>query len=532
MNRRQTLTGMGALGMSLMATHSPAAGKTPYVVTTLGPVTGQVTSGVSVFLGLRYGQDTAQVRFQPPRRPEVWREAVAADRYGPACPQQSTPDPYGKSEDCLFLNVWTPEASARHRRPVMVYLHGGAYNNGSGSDALYDGTNLALRGDVVVVTINHRLNAFGYLYLSRIERLLTGQSGPLRYSGNTGQMDILLALEWIRDNIAAFGGDPDNVMLFGQSGGGAKIATLMATPSAAGLFHKAATMSGQQVTASGPGNATLRATAFLEALGLKADVAGLAAVQTLPAETLVAALKVTDPVIGSGSAYFGPVLDETHLLRHPFYPDAAPQSLHIPMMIGNTHDETRAFLGGNEANHHLTWEDLPAKLPPQYRVDIDPWRVIDTYRRLYPDMSASDVFFAATTAGRSWRGAIIEAEERAKAGAPAYVFQTDWQSPKDGGKWGAPHTIEIPLIFRTTSVASAVTTDSPEARQMADLFSDAFIAFARTGSPQTEALPQWVPYGMARRETLLMDIPPTLAYDPRGEERKLFETVPFIQQGT
>lgn len=532
MNRRQTLAGLSALGVSISTSHAGAAGKRPKVITTLGPVEGQVKSGVSVFLGLRYGQDTGPARFQPPRRPEVWRDVAKADRYGPACPQQSTPDAYGKSEDCLFLNVWTPEAQARVKRPVMIYLHGGAYNNGSGSDPLYDGTNLALRGDVVVVTINHRLNAFGYLYLSRIERLLTGQEWPLRYSGNTGQMDILLALEWIRDNIAAFGGDPANIMLFGQSGGGAKIATLMATPSAAGLFHKAATMSGQQVTASGPGNATLRATAYLEALGLKADGDGLAKVQVLPMEALMEALKAPDPVIGSGSMYFGPVVDETHLMRHPFYPDAAPQSLHIPMMIGNTRDETRAFLGGNAANHSLTWDDLPTKLPPQYRVDIDPWLVIDTYRRLYPDMTPSQVFFAATTAGRSWRGAIIEAEERAKAGAPAYVFQTDWQSPKDGGKWGAPHGIEIPLIFRTTHEASSVTTDSAEARQMADLFSDAFVAFARTGSPQTQALPQWVPYGMEKRETMLMDLPPALAPDPRGEERKLFEKVPFIQQGT
>lgn len=533
MNRRETLLGLSALGA--VATANPAQARkiaAPEVTTTAGRVRGRVIGGVSVFLGLRYGADTGRARFQPPQKPAPWKGYVDATQYGPASPQQSTPDTHGKSEDCLFLNVWTPSANPKTKRPVMVYLHGGAYNNGSGSDPLYEGTNLCLKGDVVVVTINHRLNAFGYLYLARLEREILGRAGPLALSGNAGQLDIILALEWVRDNIAAFGGDPGNVMVFGQSGGGAKIATMMATPSAKGLFHRAATMSGQQVTASGPGNATQRAVAFMATLGLKPDAEGLKAIQTLPMADLMAALKTKDPVIGSGSLYFGPVLDEAHLFRHPFYPDAPSQSHHIPMIIGNTRDETRGFLGGNPANHALTWDDLPAKLPPQYRVDIDPYLVIETYRKLYPDMTPSEVFFAATTAGRSWRGAIIEAEERAKAGAKTYVYQLDWQSPKDGGRWGAPHTLDIPLVFRTTATPDSLSTDSAEARQMAEIMSDAFIAFARTGSPQTAGLPAWTSYSLEKRETMLMDVPPVLANDPRGDERKLFEKVPFIQQGT
>uniref|UniRef100_UPI0026048DB5 carboxylesterase family protein n=1 Tax=Asticcacaulis sp. TaxID=1872648 RepID=UPI0026048DB5 len=186
----------------------------------------------------------------------------------------------------------------------------------------------------------------------------------------------------------------------------------------------------------------------------------------------------------------------------------------------------------NPAFQNLTWEDLPEKLPPNYRVDIDPWHVIDTYRKLYPQMTPTDVYFAATTAGRSWRGAIIEAEERAKVGAKTFVYQADWKTPKDGGRLGAPHTIDIPLVFRTTAVPDAISTDSPEARRMADLFSDAFIAFARNGSPQTSALPDWTPYSLPERQTMLMDLTPQMANDPRGEERKLFEKVPFIQSGT
>lgn len=528
MHRRHVLTGLTAVSAAALVTPVSAKGRNPRVTTRTGIIEGFVKGGISTFLGIRYG--TAG-RFQPPVAPPISKAVYKADRYGLSSPQGGKAD-IGISEDCLFLNVWTPDASPKQKRPVMFYIHGGAYNGGSGSDPLYDGTNLSAHGDVVVVTVNHRLNVFGYLYLARFERMTSGAPGPLRFSGNCGQMDLHLALAWVRDNIAAFGGDPDNVMVFGQSGGGAKIATMMATPAAKGLFHKCATMSGQQVTASGPGNASLRAEAFLKTLGLKPDADGLAAVQTLPMQALVDALKTTDPVIGKGSVYMGPVLDETILFRHPFYPDAPAQSHHIPMIIGNTKDETRAFLGGNPKNFDLTWDDLPAKLPPEYRVDIDPYVVIDTYRKLYPTMSPSDVFFAATTAGRSWRGAIIEAEERAKSGATTYVYQENWPTPKDGGKLGAPHTIEIPLVFRNTAVDGAITTNSAEAQKMADLFSDAFIAFARTGSPQTPTLPEWKPYTLPNRETMLMDIKPEMANDPRGEERKLFEKVPFIQQGT
>ena len=529
MNRRETLIGLGAAVIAAPARAQSA----PVVTTTNGRVRGQRKGGVSVFLGLRYGADTGRARFQPPARPEPWRDVAAADRYGAAAPQAGSPDDGLQSEDCLFLNVWTPEASPAKKRPVMVYIHGGAYNTGSGSDPLYDGTNLALRGDVVVVTLNHRLNSFGYFYGARLERLASnGQPGVLRSSGNAGQMDLHLALEWVRDNIAAFGGDPGCVMAFGQSGGGAKIATMMATPAAKGLFHRAATMSGQQVTASGPGNATLRAQAYLKALNLKDDADGLARLQTLPVAALIDALRATDPVIGHGGLYFGPVLDETVLFRHPFWPDAPEQSRDVPMMIGNTHDETRAFLGNDPHNFELTWDELPARLPREYRVDVDPYLVIATYRRLYPGITPSDLFFAATTAGRSWRGAVEEDEARARQGAPAFAYQVDFGSPRDGGKYRAQHMIDIPLVFRNTAVPGSLSGDGPDARRMADLFSDAFIAFARTGSPRTPALPAWAPYSLERRETMLMNVTPQLADDPRGEERKLFSKVPFVQQGT
>ena len=253
--RRRLLlaVGLGA-GVTLAGALPRAYAAAPATVvasTGHGRVRGVSEQGVHTFKGIRYGADTAATRFQPPSPPAPWRGVADALAYGASAPQRGAEGP--GSEDCLFLNVWTPALDGAARRPVLVYFHGGGYDNGSGSDRLYDGTRLCRRGDVVVVTVNHRLNAFGYLYL--------GLLGDTRHaaSGNAGQLDLVLALQWVRANIARFGGDPGNVTVFGQSGGGAKIATLMAMPAARGLFHKAWTMSGQQVTAAGPRAATQRA---------------------------------------------------------------------------------------------------------------------------------------------------------------------------------------------------------------------------------------------------------------------------------
>jgi len=516
--RRDLLIGLGAGALASGVHAQPAS---PIAQTRHGPVRGAVDNGILVFKGVRYGADTGPRRFQPPAPPTPWTEVRDVLAYGPASPQRGLREP--TSEDCLFLNVWTPTLRDGRRRPVMVYIHGGAYSSGSGSAALYDGVRLCRRGDVVVVTLNHRLNAFGYAYLARLVPELAD-------SGNAGQLDLILALQWVRDNIAEFGGDPGRVMVFGQSGGGAKIATLMATPAAAGLFHRAATMSGQQVTASGPGNATRRTLAWLDALKLKPEQAR--EVLTLPVERLLEAQGAEDPVLGFGGLYFGPVLDERSLKRHPFYPDAPAQSAKIPMIIGNTHDETRAFLGGDASNFSVTWDQLPAKLnPANMRVDIDPGTVIAEYRRLYPAYSPSDVLFAATTAARSWRAAIIEAEERAKAGTPAFVYQVDWVSPKEGGRLGAPHMTDIPLVFDNVAQPGS-RAEGPTAQPMADRMSAAFIAFARTGDPNCKAIPRWEPYALPRRQTMVFDNQTRMVDDPRGAERRLFAKVPFVQAGT
>ena len=523
-SRRRVLAN-GLAASALLSTKGFAAQSAdrPVAMTSNGPVRGYTNSGVKVFKGVRYGADTGPLRFEKPAAPAPWSDVAEAVDYGAACPQSGDREPV--SEDCLFLNVWTPALGDGGKRPVMVYFHGGAYNSGSGSHPMYDGAHLVNKGDVVVVTVNHRLNAFGYLYLP----MLNGGAFP--DSGNAGIWDLVLALEWVRDNAEAIGGDPSRVMVFGQSGGGAKIATMMAAPSAKGLFHSAATMSGQQVTASGPLNATKRASAYLDALSIApGDVAAL---KTAPVEKLVEALSISDPINSDLGLYFGPVLDERFLMQHPFWPEAPAQSASIPMILGNTHDETRNLIGRREPDaFDMSWEALPARLAHHMRVDISPDEVVDMYRHVYPDYSAADVFFAATTAGRSWRGQVEESDARARQGAPTWVYQMDLGSPNDGGKWGAPHAFDIPLAFGTIGAEGSITGTGRDARRVSDQLSQAFINLARYGDPNHDGLPTWDQHTLPDRETMVFDAKTRLVNDPRREERELFAKVPFIQWGT
>lgn len=520
--RREILKAGAGLASALGTVPLFAQSGAPVVTTAHGKVRGFSENGIQTFKGVRYGADTAPRRFESPARPQPWEETVDCLEYGASAPQRGTAETI--SEDCLFLNVWTPSIDDGRKRPVMFYIHGGAYNHGSGSSPLYDGSALARKFDVVVVTVNHRLNAFGYLYLQRL--------APDRFpdSGNGGQLDLVLALQWVRDNIGAFGGDPNRVLAFGQSGGGAKIATMMAMPAAKGLFQRAASMSGQQVTASGPANATERTLAYLDTLGVKPNE--VTRLTTMPMEQLVQGLDARDPVLSyDASVYFGPVLDMRSLMRHPFYPDAAPQSAHIPMIIGNTHDETRAFLR-EPAYYELRWEDVPGLLIPNMRVDIRPEYVVAEYRRLYPDYTPSQVFFAATTAARSWRGAIIEAEERARQdGADTFVYQLDFPSPLKP-ELGAPHTFDIPLVFGNLDAPGSIAGTGEEAVAVSLMMSEAFTNFAATGVPSGNALPGWTPYSLPDRPTMIFDVEPRMDNDPRGAERRIFERVPYVQPGT
>lgn len=519
--QQAALIGAATSAPRLLATAGEA---TTLAKTRSGRVAGYRDHGMQVFKGIRYGADTAPRRFRPALQESAWRGVRDATQPGASAPQNGNDGP--GSEDCLFLNVCTPALRDGGKRPILFYIHGGGYNNGSGSNPLYDGVRLCRRGDVVVVTVNHRLNAFGYLYLAE----LGGED--FQHSGNVGQLDLVQALQWVREHAQEFGGDAGNVTVFGQSGGGAKIATLMAMPAARGLFHRAWTMSGQQVTAAGPRAADQRARIYLQALGLgEGDIEPL---RSLPMGALLRAQSVRDPSrVEDSGLYFGPVMDGQDLPRHPFWPDAPAQSAQIAMVIGNTRDETRAFLGNGPANFALHWDDLPDKLAVHQFVDIAPEVVIAEYRRLYPDYTPSEVFFAATTAGRSWRGAVEELEVRARQGANTWAYQLDWHpGGEEGERLRAFHTLDIPLVFDNIRQPGSRTGDSEQAQRVADAMSDALLAFARSGDPRTGATAGWSPYSLERRETMLFGATPSMQNDPRGGERRLYQRAPFIQRGT
>lgn len=538
MNRRDLLknfvycTGTALASRAFAQTASHPSYAFSEVRLTTGRARGFLDRSVHVFQGIPYGADTAHHRFMPAVSPAGWTGVRDLNHFGPRAPQTAShhrdqagyhmpPELGSVSEDCLYLNVWTTGLRDGRKRPVMVYIHGGAYSSGSANNVLYDGVNLCRRGDVVVVTVNHRLNLFGYLYLA-------GLAKGFEDSGNVGMLDLVLALQWIRDNIEEFGGDPKRVLIFGQSGGGAKCATLMGMPAAHGLFHRVLTMSGQQITASRPESATARTLKVLEALSL--PVSRIDDLRIVPMEKLIA--------VSHAAGYYGPVHDGRSVPRDPFDPDAPPLSADIPMILGNTHDETRYLIGTSDpSTFTLTWETLPDKLAhhAQFLGTLKLDDVIRQYRALYPAYSPTDVFFAVTTASRSWRGQLIEAERRAaqpRAAAHSWVYELDWVTPLDGGKWGAPHTLDIPLFFETVDVADGMTGNGPEAKRLAALMSETAITFAQTGNPNHPRIPEWRPYDLKDRLTMSWNVPPNLVSDPRGAERKLIEQIPYTQPGT
>ena len=489
------------------------------VDTTAGRWRGSVEDGIHAFRGIRYGADTASRRFLPPIAPKPWTGVRDALEFGAIAPQ---PGNRPGTEDCLHLNVWTPGLRDNAKRPVMVWFHGGAYSSGTSNEIETYGARLSRRGDVVVVTVNHRLNAFGYLYLAEFG------GADLADSGNAGMLDLVLALQWVRDNIAEFGGNKDNVTIFGHSGGGAKSAVLMAMPAAKGLFHRVATHSGQQITASRQTTASTNARALLTALNL--EPSKVDALRTIPMEQLIK--------VSRAPAYLGPVKDGRSLPRDPFDPDAPPLSAHIPMILGNTHDETRVLIGrGDPSLFTLTWDTLQAKLEANspFMGSLDRADVIRKYREWHPEYTPADVFFSATTDSRSWRGQVIEADRRAaqpQGSAPTWVFQFDWQTPIDGGKWKAHHGLDVPFIFDNAAITPNMVGTGEDQLKLAELMSRTWIQFARTGNPNVSGLPEWPAFDLKRRATMVFNTQTKVVDDPRGNERRLFGQVPYVQPGT
>jgi para-nitrobenzyl esterase len=566
---RRDLLRSGAAGTALLLLPKVMQGlqdTNPVAKTNAGMIRGHVVDGINMFRGVPYGMDTVKTRFMAPKPVEPWKDVRNCFTWGPRTIQPYSPptpphpaasnngvqtppvqhergyymppDEGEESEDCLNLNVWTPNLRDGKKRPVMVYFHGGGYTYGTVNSVLYDGTRLAKRGDVVVVTVNGRLNAFGFLYLAA----LGGES--FADSGMAGQLDLVLALQWIHDNIVEFGGDPSRVLVFGQSGGGGKCSTLMAMPPAKGLFHRVVCMSGQLIAGAPPERATERARAVLKALNL--EPGNIDAIRTMPLQQIREAAR-------AGGNY-GPVADGRSLPTGPFWPQAAAQSLDIPLIMGNTHDETR-FLGGVPGVNlfALEWDDAPAGTNATHEYnntqgiihalkaggplmhDFNPVEVVAKYRSWYPEYSPTDVYFQITTDMRVWRSEQVAATKRAEDPESAkrtWLYQVDWVSPAAHGRYKAPHTMDLPFAFDNVAIAPGMVGGSPEeqtrAQALADAVSESYIAFAKTGNPNNAKVPHWPHFDLQDRPTMIFDDKVRIENDPRKEERLLIEQVPYV----
>lgn len=548
-NRRvamQTAVGIGSLSSVASSATIPCKSArsvsphNPVVEITTGKVRGFTTDGVAVFRGIPYGASTTGAnRFMPPVKPEPWTGVRNCLSYGHSCPQGGTGvienDSGGRStsednfllyrtggwvrgEDCLRLNVWAPSGSSSARKlPVMVYMHGGGFTGGSGNDLLsYDGENLARNHNVLVVTHNHRLNLFGYLNLAEV--------GGERYaaSGNVGMLDIVAVLEWVRANIASFGGDPANVLIFGQSGGGAKISALMAMPAAKGLFHRAVVQSGAMLRAGSAENSARAAAMVMEELGIsKASVDKL---QSLP----TSALQAVQPAIarrlggpgapGSGMRGWGPFVDGKILPAHPFDPGAPEISAEVPMLIGTCLNE---FVNGtdNPERDTLTEQELSRRVSERYKdraADI-----ISAYRRQYPKESPFGLWAAISAAGPR-QNAIKQAERKVAQGrAPVWMYLYAWRTPMLGGKIGTFHSSEIAFAFDNAALCPNYSGNTSEALALSSKMGQAWASFARSGKPDHSGLPNWPAYDSKARATMILDSPCRVQNDPEGEGLRL-----------
>jgi para-nitrobenzyl esterase len=520
LTRMAQVAGAATTGLVLPLPRFAAADSTtPVVETRSGKLRGRRVGGIHIFKGIPYGAPTGGAnRFMPPRMPEPWTGVRDAFEFGHYAPQSNRPRGEKQlqffrilgatnrgdiSEDCLYLNVWSPGVNDGRKRPVMVWLHGGGFDQGTGGSIGYDGAGLAEHQEVVVVTVNHRLNVLGYLYLREV-------GGPdFAESANIGQRDLVTALRWVHDNITAFGGDPNRVLIFGQSGGGAKVSNLLATPSAKGLFHRAVIESGSALRAATRDAANKTAESVLKELGLKSGQGH--ELQKIPLERLMDA---------GNKARFGPVVDGTFLPTHPFDPVAPQISAEVPVIVGYTRTERTVY--EIDSPNYGKLDEAGLLENAKRLLGDEAERIITSYRKRYPKATPYELSTNISTDG-SAISSIHLAERRAALGqAPTFMYVWSWETPVMGLR--APHTMEIPFVFNHIDVSeSMVGPVKPEMHKLEGAAAGAWASLARTGSPNHKGLPNWPPYTPAKRAVMMFDTPCHVEIDPTREVREIIE---------
>jgi len=528
-------------GSETIVTASP---KKNIVETDSGKVFGFVSNGIVTFKGMPYGASTAgKNRFMPPAKPEPWAGVRSALYWGPVSPQNYTSTFDGRrngwnhddesfmfewedgqpSEDCLRINVWTPSINDNKKRPVLMWIHGGGFTSGSDNELrMYDGESLARRGDVVMVSVNHRLGVLGYMNL--IEYGEQYASSP-----NVGMMDLVAALEWVKTNISNFGGDPNTVLIFGQSGGGGKVSALMGMPSAGGLFHRAVVESGASLRQGTLDRSAQIAAGVIAELGLNKD--SISKIHDLPDHAIVqaafdagrkaaAAARGGGRGPGGGGGGWGPVVDGKVLPRNSFDPDAPSYAAKVPLIVGSVLNEmANAVQMGDASVDAWSMDEMKSRLSAQ-RGQEKAEHLIAVFQKLHPSATPFEIY--SRISGMSGRvGALTMAQRKAAQGtAPAYNYWFQWQSPILDGRGRAFHCSELPFVFYNTERCARMTGNTPEARDLAARISDAWVSFARKGDPNHPGLPAWPKYDAERVPTMVFDAKCAAEDDPDGEGRK------------
>ncbi len=493
-------------------------GKNPVASTTSGEIEGTLNEDIYAFKGIPYAKAE---RFMPPREPDSWEGVRNCTEYGPIAMQLNRSKEVNMDEKNSFcVNVWTPGLNDGKKRPVMLWIHGGGFASGSSDmDVIFDGKSLAKKGDVVVVSVNHRLNILGFLDLSACGE-------KYAKSGNVGMLDLVASLKWINKNIKNFGGDSDNVTIFGESGGGGKVGTLLCMPEAKGLYHKAIIMSGTLINIMNKEKSRSIGLALLDELGLKKDEVGK--LDSIPYAKLVAvgdsacAKTVGIRKVGSGIVMgFAPVKDSIDLLQQPFSPGFSEISDDIPLMIGTTFNE---LIKNSYNEKNLTLEQAKERLLKAYGDKTD--KYIELFGKTYPDFTPQDLLSVDTVFRPN---TIIAADARAlKKGAPVYTYLYAWKTPVNDSTRGSFHGLELPFVFNNIDLSESSTGHGQEPYDLADKMSSAWINFAKTGNPNVkDKLPEWEAYTPENGSTMFFDNKCTVVHNHDRALMSLIKSVNY-----